>query len=66
MSPNLVSRSHFHRYMNLNYTPDVTLQHVRLMMAEEEKARVEAGTGIIHDVSAGAFLLLGMEIQNLQ
>jgi len=36
------------------------------MMAEEEKARVEAGTGIICDVSAGAFLLLGMEIQNLQ
>jgi hypothetical protein len=36
------------------------------MMAEEEKARVEAGTGIIHDVSAAAFLLLGMDILGLQ
>jgi hypothetical protein len=35
-------------------------------MAEEEKERAEAGTGIVHDVSAGAFLLLGMEIQTLQ
>jgi hypothetical protein len=45
---------------------DITLQQVRLLMAEEEKARVEAGTGIIHDVSASAFLLLGMDIQCLQ
>jgi hypothetical protein len=45
---------------------DVTLQQVRLLMAEEEKARAKAGTGIIHDVSAGAFLLLGMDIQGLQ
>lgn len=44
----------------------VTLQQVRLIMAEEEKARAEAGTGIMHDVSAGAFLLLGMDIQVLQ
>jgi hypothetical protein len=36
------------------------------MMAEEEKARAEAGVSIIHDVSAGAFLLLGTEIQGLQ
>jgi len=45
---------------------DVTLQQVRLLMAEEEKAKVEAGTSIMHDVSAGAFLLLGMDIQGLQ
>jgi hypothetical protein len=35
-------------------------------MAEEEKEKAEAGTGITHDVSAGAFLLLGMDIQTLQ
>jgi len=35
-------------------------------MAEEEKARVEAGTAVMHDVSVGAFLLLGMDIQGLQ
>jgi hypothetical protein len=35
-------------------------------MAEEEKERAEAGTSIVHDVSAGAFLLLGTEIQSLQ
>jgi hypothetical protein len=45
---------------------DVTLQQVRLLMAEEEKAKVEAGNGSMHDVSAGAFLLLGMDIQSLQ
>jgi hypothetical protein len=44
----------------------VTLHQVRLLMAEEEKAKVEAGTGSMHDVSAGAFLLLGMDIQVLQ
>ena len=44
----------------------VTLHQVRLLMAEEEKARAEAGTGNMHDVSAGAFLLLGMDIQVLQ
>jgi hypothetical protein len=36
------------------------------MMAEEEKAMAEAGTTVMHDVSAGAFLLLGMDIQVLQ
>jgi hypothetical protein len=36
------------------------------MLAEEEKVGVEAGTNIMHDVSAGAFLLLGMNIQGLQ
>jgi hypothetical protein len=36
------------------------------MMAEEEKAKAEAGTAVMHDVSAGAFLLLGMDIQLLQ
>jgi len=44
----------------------VTLHQVRLLMAEEEKARAEAGTGNMHDVSAGVFLLLGMDIQVLQ
>jgi hypothetical protein len=46
--------------------PDVTLAQVRLIMAEEEKEKAEAGSSAIHDVSAGAFLLLGTEIQNLQ
>lgn len=44
----------------------VTLHEVRFLMAEEEKTRAEAGTDIIHDISAGAFLNLGMEIQDLQ
>jgi hypothetical protein len=35
-------------------------------MAEEEKVRAEEGATYVHDVSAGAFLLLGIEIQNLQ
>jgi len=35
-------------------------------MAEEEKARVEAGTAVTHNVSAGIFLLLGMDIEGLQ
>jgi hypothetical protein len=42
------------------------LHQVRLHMAEEEKERADPGTGIIHDVSASAFLLLGMDIQVLQ
>ena len=36
------------------------------MMAEEEKAKAEEGLIAMHDVSAGAFLLLGTEIQCLQ
>lgn len=44
----------------------MTLDAVRLQMAEEEKARVESGTSFAHEVTAGAFLLLGTEIQNLQ
>lgn len=44
----------------------MTLDAVRLQMAEEEKARVEAGSSFTHEVTAGAFLLLGTEIQNLQ
>ena len=44
----------------------VTLAQVRFAMAEEEKEKTEAGTGALHDVSASAFLLLGMDIQNLQ
>jgi hypothetical protein len=35
-------------------------------MAEEEKSVLEAGVGIVHDVSAGTFLNLGMDIQVLQ
>jgi hypothetical protein len=35
-------------------------------MAEEEKERADAGAGNIHDVSAGAFLILGMDIQVVQ
>jgi len=35
-------------------------------MAEEEKTRAEAGTSAMNDVSAGAFLLLGMDIEGLQ
>lgn len=35
-------------------------------MAEEEKGRVEAGAAIMHDVSPGVFLLLGMDIEGLQ
>ena len=50
----------------LFWAVDVTLQQVRLLMAEEEKAEAEAGNSITHDVSAGAFLLLGMDIQCLQ
>jgi len=42
------------------------LAQVRLVMAEEEKERVEEGTMFIHNFSASAFLLLGTEIQNLQ
>ena len=45
---------------------DVTLQQVQLLMVKEEKAEAEAGNSITHDVSAGAFLLLGMDIQCLQ
>jgi hypothetical protein len=45
---------------------DVTLAQVRLAMAEEEKEKAEAGTSALHDVSASAFLLLGMDIQNFQ
>ena len=45
---------------------DVTLAQVRLGMAEEEKEKAEAGMSALHDISAGAFLLMGMDIQNLQ
>jgi hypothetical protein len=41
---------------------DITLQQVHLLMAEKEKEKLEAGTGILHDVSASAFLLLSMDI----
>ena len=45
---------------------DVTLQQVWLLIAEEEKVRAEAGNGSMHDVTASAFLLLGMDIEGLQ
>jgi hypothetical protein len=35
-------------------------------MVEEERTSAEAGVGIMHDVGAGAFLNLAMEIQDLQ
>lgn len=53
-------------YQYTNIPSDITLQQVRLLIAEEEKARAEAGSSVTHDVTAGAFLLLGMDIQNLQ
>jgi hypothetical protein len=34
-------------------------------MAEEEKQRDE-GTSILHDVSVSVFLLLGLDIENIQ
>lgn len=57
---------HLVLYTPANVYSDITLQQVRLLIAEEEKARAEAGTSATHDVTAGAFLLLGMDIQNLQ
>jgi hypothetical protein len=35
-------------------------------MAEEEKEKAEAGMSVLHDISASTFLLLDMDIQNLQ
>ena len=35
-------------------------------MAEEEKEKAEAGTSPLHDVNMGEFLLLGIDIQNIQ
>ncbi|KZP22240.1 hypothetical protein FIBSPDRAFT_953081 [Athelia psychrophila] len=45
---------------------NVTLERVRIVMAEEEKARAEAGTSLMYNVSAGSFLLFGLEIQKAQ
>ncbi|KZP12467.1 hypothetical protein FIBSPDRAFT_961413 [Athelia psychrophila] len=45
---------------------NVMLAQVKLVMAEEEKARAEAGLSFVHDVSAGVFLLLGLSIQTAQ
>ncbi|KAF7965306.1 hypothetical protein HWV62_44514 [Athelia sp. TMB] len=44
----------------------VTMDQVRYVMAAEEKERAEVGTTFIHAVSTSAFLLLGIEIENLQ
>ncbi len=60
-----ISLSLLHLLIKPTYL-DVTLQQVRLLIAEEEKARAEAGTGSMHDVTASAFLLLGMDIEGLQ
>jgi hypothetical protein len=57
---------HTHDLADGVWALDVTLQQVRLLMAEEEKAKAEAGNNIMHDVMASAFLLLGMDIQSLQ
>ena len=35
-------------------------------MAEEEKEKAEAGASPLHDVSVSVFLLLGINIQNIQ
>lgn len=35
-------------------------------MAEEEKARAEAVTSLMYNVSAGSFVLFGLEIQKAQ
>ena len=57
-----------------NYSPknllimlylDVTLAQVRLAMAEKEN-KAEAGMSILHNVSESAFILLGMDAQNIQ
>ena len=45
---------------------DVTLAQVCLRLAEEDKKRVEEGQSVAHDVSPGAFLSLGMDIQGQQ
>lgn len=42
------------------------LDSVRLKMAEEDKKRADTGDIVMPDVSAAAFLLLGIEIQVLQ
>ena len=58
-----------------NYSPknllimlylDATLAQVRLAMAEEEENKAEAGMSILHNVSESAFILLGMDAQNIQ
>ncbi|KZP14909.1 hypothetical protein FIBSPDRAFT_751237, partial [Athelia psychrophila] len=45
---------------------NVTLERLRLVMAEEEKLRAEVGTSLMYDVSAGSFLLLALDIQKTQ
>lgn len=45
---------------------DKTLDTVHLKMAEEDKKKADAGDGMMPNVSAGAFILLGTEIQVLQ
>lgn len=53
-------------YLLLTLKTDLTLHKVRLMMAQEEKARVEAGTSLMHKVSWAAFIINATEIQTLQ
>lgn len=47
-------------------TTEITLQEVRLMMAEEEKKQVEEGTSVTREVGESAAIVMGMEIQNTQ
>ena len=49
-----------------HFDEEVTLAQVWLVMAEEEKQRAKVGTSTLHDVSGSAFLLLGLDIQNIQ
>ncbi|KAF7974010.1 hypothetical protein HWV62_13513, partial [Athelia sp. TMB] len=44
----------------------VTLHKIRLLLAEEDKARAEIGNTSVNEVSAAAFICLGMDIQHLQ
>lgn len=50
----------------INLLADITLERVRIAMAQEEKTRAEAGTSLMYDISAGSFLLLGLDIQKTQ
>ena len=56
---------HYYDLLN-SVCQDVNLAHIWLVMAEEEKEKVEMGTSALHDISVSAFLLLGMDIQNIQ
>lgn len=47
--------------------PAVTMDEIKLVLAEEAKERVEQGLGSLHQgVTPSAFLFLGLLIENLQ